>query len=115
VPVPTFRPPPAAGSNQLSDDDPPRLPVRGDEKPALEELYRTHRLRIVRLALLLVDDLPTAEDVTQDAFAGVARSWDRLLTASAAERVRRAATSRPCRRRRPVPMRQSRSVPNIAR
>jgi RNA polymerase sigma-70 factor (sigma-E family) len=56
-----------------------------DQKPGLEDLYLTHRLRMVRLALLLVDDLPTAEDVVQDAFAGVARSWDRLLTASAAE------------------------------
>lgn len=63
-----------------------RPPEPGDdEKPPLEELYRTHRLRMVRLALLLVDDLPTAEDVVQDAFAGVARSWVRLGTASAAE------------------------------
>jgi RNA polymerase sigma-70 factor (sigma-E family) len=33
-------------------------------------LYRAHRLALVRLAILLVDDLPTAEDVVQDAFAG---------------------------------------------
>lgn len=32
-------------------------------------LYAAHRLRLVRLAVLLVDDLPTAEDVVQDAFA----------------------------------------------
>jgi RNA polymerase sigma-70 factor (sigma-E family) len=32
-------------------------------------LYAAHRLRLVRLAVLLVDDLATAEDVVQDAFA----------------------------------------------
>ena len=32
-------------------------------------LYAANRLRLVRLAVLLVDDLPTAEDVVQDAFA----------------------------------------------
>ena len=33
-------------------------------------LYAAHRLSLVRLAVLLVDDLGTAEDVVQDAFAG---------------------------------------------
>jgi len=39
-----------------------------DEAEAVE-LYAAHRLRLVRLAVLLVDDLQTAEDVVQDAFA----------------------------------------------
>ena len=33
-------------------------------------LYGAHRLSLVRLAVLLVDDLQSAEDVVQDAFAG---------------------------------------------
>lgn len=33
-------------------------------------LYTAHRLSLVRLAVLLVDDLQSAEDVVQDAFAG---------------------------------------------
>ena len=33
-------------------------------------LYSAHRLSLVRLAVLLVDDLQSAEDVVQDAFAG---------------------------------------------
>jgi DNA-directed RNA polymerase specialized sigma24 family protein len=33
-------------------------------------LFAAHRLSLVRLAVLLVDDLGTAEDVVQDAFAG---------------------------------------------
>ncbi|KJK59545.1 RNA polymerase [Saccharothrix sp. ST-888] len=47
------------------DDGPP---------PTLPELYRARRLDMVRLALFLVDDLHTAEDVVQDAFAAVCRT-----------------------------------------
>lgn len=39
----------------------------------LETLYATHRLALVRLAVLLVDELPLAEDVVQDAFLGLHR------------------------------------------
>ncbi len=38
----------------------------------LAELYAAHRLSLVRLAVLLVDDLGSAEDVVQDAFAAFA-------------------------------------------
>ena len=41
----------------------------------VERLYRSHRLSMVRLALLLVDDRETAEDVAQDAFAALHRRW----------------------------------------
>nr|WP_249416703.1 sigma-70 family RNA polymerase sigma factor [Streptomyces sp. TS71-3] len=41
--------------------------------PRIDELYHHRRLELVRLALLLVDDLPTAEDVVQDAFAALFR------------------------------------------
>ena len=34
----------------------------------LNELYRTHRIGLIRLAVLLVDDRASAEDVVQDAF-----------------------------------------------
>jgi DNA-directed RNA polymerase specialized sigma24 family protein len=33
-------------------------------------LFTAHRLSLVRLAILLVDDMQSAEDVVQDAFAG---------------------------------------------
>ncbi|MGW6858901.1 RNA polymerase sigma factor [Streptomyces xanthophaeus] len=39
----------------------------------MSELYHAHRLRMVRLAVLLVDDLATAEDVVQDAFTAMYR------------------------------------------
>ncbi|WP_346139971.1 sigma factor, partial [Kutzneria viridogrisea] len=41
----------------------------------LEDLYRTHRMRLVRLAILLVDEPATAEDVVQEAFTGLHRNW----------------------------------------
>ncbi|WP_372482062.1 SigE family RNA polymerase sigma factor [Streptomyces fuscigenes] len=45
----------------------------------MDALYQHRRLELVRLALLLVDDLPTAEDVVQDAFAALyRRHGDRL-------------------------------------
>ncbi|MEV6964189.1 SigE family RNA polymerase sigma factor [Hamadaea sp. NPDC051192] len=45
-----------------------------DERPTVATVFAAHRLALVRLAILLVDDLPTAEDVVQDAFAGLVRS-----------------------------------------
>ncbi len=50
----------------------------------LEDLYRTHRMRLVRLAILLVDEPATAEDVVQEAFTGLYRNWSRLRDAQAA-------------------------------
>jgi RNA polymerase sigma-70 factor (sigma-E family) len=50
----------------------------------LEDLYRRHRMRFVRLAILLVDDPATAEDVVQEAFAGLHRHWQGLRDAAAA-------------------------------
>jgi len=48
------------------------------------ELFRTERLHMVRLALLLVDDLDTAEDVVQDAFAALHKHWHSLANTEAA-------------------------------
>jgi RNA polymerase sigma factor (sigma-70 family) len=40
---------------------------------AIDELFRERRLGLVRLAVLMVDDLPTAEDIVQDVFARLHR------------------------------------------
>lgn len=58
--------------------------VPADAETSVEQLYRTHRLGMVRLALLLVDDPETAEDVTQDAFAALHRRWAGLCSEDAA-------------------------------
>jgi RNA polymerase sigma-70 factor (sigma-E family) len=84
------------------------LPVVGDQTPAsvqdtltnlriadgvaapptgpltLEDLYKQHRMRLIRLALLLVDEPATAEDVVQEAFTGLHRNWKNLRDAQAA-------------------------------
>ena len=41
-------------------------------------LYRCHALRLIRMAVLLVGDQPSAEDVVQDAFLGLHRGAGRL-------------------------------------
>jgi DNA-directed RNA polymerase specialized sigma24 family protein len=50
----------------------------------LAELYAAHRLSLVRLALLLVDDRASAEDVVQDAFASLAGRLHRVREPHAA-------------------------------
>lgn len=56
----------------------------GTAGAGVEQLYRSHRLQMVRLALLLVDDRETAEDVAQDAFAALHRRWRALDSEQAA-------------------------------
>jgi RNA polymerase sigma-70 factor (sigma-E family) len=55
-----------------------------DADTAVARLFREHRLYLVRLALLLVDDRETAEDVVQDAFAALHRRWHSIATPDAA-------------------------------
>jgi RNA polymerase sigma-70 factor (sigma-E family) len=50
---------------------------------AVTELYARHALGLVRLAVLLVGDRASAEDIVQDAFLGLYRRWDRLPDTSA--------------------------------
>lgn len=50
----------------------------------LADLYAAHRLSLVRLAILLVDDLASAEDVVQDAFTAFAARGTRLREPAAA-------------------------------
>ncbi|WP_329376462.1 SigE family RNA polymerase sigma factor [Streptomyces sp. NBC_01351] len=50
------------------------------QPPTVSALYHAHRLRMVRLAVLLVDDLATAEDVVQDAFTALYRRHGEHIT-----------------------------------
>jgi RNA polymerase sigma-70 factor (sigma-E family) len=68
-----------------------RGPVAPSDQPdpstqprTLADLYRDHRMRMVRLAVLLVDDPGTAEDVVQEAFTGLHRHWAGLRDEAAA-------------------------------
>jgi RNA polymerase sigma-70 factor (sigma-E family) len=48
------------------------------DAPTFEQLYHTQRLALVRLAVLLVDEVPLAEDIVQEAFAELHTRWSRL-------------------------------------
>ena len=52
-------------------------PVHWDADRALTAMYGDHYRCLVRLALLLVQDLPTAEDVVQDSFVAMHTTWHR--------------------------------------
>lgn len=51
---------------------------------AVSALFLAHHRRLVGLASLLVDDVEGAEDVVQDAFAGLYRRWRQLRDPDAA-------------------------------
>jgi RNA polymerase sigma-70 factor (sigma-E family) len=76
----------------------PGTPVdRGREprQPDITELFRDRHLELVRLALLVVGDLGTAEDVVQDAFEQLHRRWHTLRRQSSAlDYVRSAVLNR---------------------
>ena len=55
-----------------------RLEARQDADEALVALYTAHYRSLVRMAALLLRDTPAAEDVVQDAFVAMHRSWRRL-------------------------------------
>jgi len=58
--------PPAPGPGEWSADH------------AVVELYSMHYRSLVRLAAILVRDIPTAEEVVQDAFVAMHGGWQRL-------------------------------------
>jgi RNA polymerase sigma-70 factor (sigma-E family) len=62
---------------------------------AVVELYSLHYWPLVRLAVLLVRDIPTAEDVVQDSFLAMHGGWQRLRdTESALAYLRQAVLNR---------------------
>jgi len=56
----------------------------GDGPVTIDDIYRSHRMGMVRLAILLVDDVASAEDVVQEAFTGLYRHWSGLRDRAAA-------------------------------
>ena len=64
---------------------------------AVTELYAEHALGLVRLAVLLVGDRASAEDIVQDAFLGLYRRWDRLPDTSAPLAYLRVSVLNGCR------------------
>ena len=51
---------------------------RWDADTAVEQMYATHYRRLVRLSVLLVRDVETAEEVVQDSFVAMHGRWRAL-------------------------------------
>jgi RNA polymerase sigma-70 factor (sigma-E family) len=55
-----------------------RQPREPHEDAEFDDFYRTHRMRMVRLAVLLIDRRSEADEVVQEAFAAVHQRWSDL-------------------------------------
>jgi len=85
-----------------ADTPGPRAAAAAQQAPAaaeqlVEELYRGHALRLTRMALLLVGDRPSAEDVVQEAFLGLFRGLGRLSDPGRAVAYLRVSVLNGCR------------------
>jgi RNA polymerase sigma-70 factor (sigma-E family) len=56
----------------------PEPPGRLDADLVLTALYQEHAVGLVRLAFVMLNDRPAAEDVVQEAFCGLYRRWSHL-------------------------------------
>jgi RNA polymerase sigma-70 factor (sigma-E family) len=75
----------------------PRPAAPGAARQHVTALYQAHALGLVRLAVLLVGDQPTAEDVVQDAFLALYRRWPTLKDPDRALAYARASVLNGCR------------------
>ncbi|MGH3290628.1 MAG: SigE family RNA polymerase sigma factor [Trebonia sp.] len=73
------------------------LPAGLEARQHVSALYRTHALALVKLAVLMTGDQPTAEDVVQDAFLGLYRRWSTLHDADKAIGYLRSSVLNGCR------------------
>ncbi len=68
-----------------------------DRSQQITALYQAHALALVKLAVLMTGDQPTAEDVVQDAFLGLYRRWQTLHDADKALGYLRSSVLNGCR------------------
>lgn len=84
--------------------------TKGEPSAAVAELFHEHYSPLVGLAVVLTGDRELAEDVVQDAFASLLRSWKRLRDPNAAPSYLRTTVvnlARSALRRRLLRMRRS--------
>jgi RNA polymerase sigma-70 factor (sigma-E family) len=62
----------------LADASLQSVPAEWDAARAVTAIYTTHYRSLVRLAVLLVRDVATAEEVVQDSFIAMHAAWRRL-------------------------------------
>jgi RNA polymerase sigma-70 factor (sigma-E family) len=73
------------------------LPGPPSASQTVGALFREHHGELVRLALLMVGDLPTAEDVVQDVYASLHTRWSRSAAPDEVLPYVRAAVLNGCR------------------
>ena len=81
----------------MKADSLPRLSPGEDRDGAVETLYQAHAGGLIRLAYIMLGDRAGAEDVVQEAFFGLYRSWHRLNEAGNALVYVRSAVLNGCR------------------
>lgn len=64
---------------------------------AVTALYEVHAVGLIRLALVMLGDRPSAEDAVQDAFCALYRRWDKLADPDRALYYVRASVLNNCR------------------
>jgi RNA polymerase sigma-70 factor (sigma-E family) len=75
----------------------PRRAAPETARQRVTALYQAHALGLIRLAVLMVGDQPTAEDVVQDAFLALYRRWPTLKDPDRALAYARASVLNGCR------------------
>lgn len=75
----------------------PRTASQEDAAHAVTALYQAHAVSMIRIALLMLGDRSTAEDVVQEAFLGLFRRWHGLNDTGKAEAYVRSAVLNGCR------------------
>ena len=71
--------------------------TRQEAHGAVAALFAEHHLALVRLAVVMVGDVATAEDVVQDAFEKLQAGWHRLEDSDRSLAYARAAVLNGCR------------------
>ena len=88
-----------AGSAWRPDAAPDAGPpdAAGASAAAVGALYKASALGLIRMAYVVLGDLPSAEDVVQEAFVGLYRRWDRLADPAGATYYLRTSVLNGCR------------------
>ena len=74
-----------------------RRPGRTSAAAAVGALYEATALGLIRMAYVMLGDLPGAEDVVQEAFCGLYRRWERLADPAGAAYYVRTSVLNGCR------------------
>jgi RNA polymerase sigma-70 factor (sigma-E family) len=85
--------------SKLMTDQGPAFPQGADAQAAVTALYKVHAVGLIRLAVVMMGDRAAAEDVVQDAFAGLYRRWNHLSGKDRALGYVRASVLNGCRTR----------------